>query len=186
MDTLIKEFSLERVGKSGAVFNVDKLNWLNQQHLKLKSNAELAELIKPYLKAASWEAIDENYLEKVIGLMKERLVFPQDFIESSGYFFRDPESFDETGIKKNWEPESSERLKLLADRIESLSEYSHASVEATVRQLSEELQIKPSKIIHPVRLALSGRTIGPGLFEMMELLGKEIVVRRLYHAANKF
>jgi glutamyl-tRNA synthetase len=118
--------------------------------------------------------------------MKERLAFPQDFTALSGYFFRDPESFDETGLKKNWEPESSERLKMLADRIKSLNEYSHASVEAAVRQLSEELQIKPSKIIHPVRLALSGRTIGPGLFEMMELLGKEAVVRRLYHAANKF
>ncbi len=118
--------------------------------------------------------------------MKERLTFPQDFVELSGYFFHDPESFDEAGLKKNWEPESSERLKLLADRLELVSEYSHASIEATMRKLSEELQIKPSKLIHPTRLALSGRTIGPGLFEMMELLGKETVIRRLRHAAEKF
>jgi glutamyl-tRNA synthetase len=186
LDQLIQEFSLERVGKSGAVFNIDKLNWLNQQHIKLKSNEELAQLIKPYIQKEEWKNINEQYLHKVIGLMKERLTFPQDFIEMSRYFFLDPESFDETGFKKNWEPESGERLRLLADRLEVLHEYSHASIEAALRQLSEELLIKPSKLIHPTRLALSGRTIGPGLFEIMELLGKGNVIRRLLYAANKF
>ncbi len=186
LDQLIQEFSLERVGKSGAVFNVDKLNWLNQQHIKRKSNEELARLIKPHIQKEKWNNVEEQYLLKVIGLMKERLTFPQDFIEMSRYFFIDPESFDEPGFKKNWEPESGERLKLLANRIEVLREYSHASIEAALRQLSEELLIKPNKLIHPTRLALSGRTIGPGLFEMMELLGKEIVIRRLLYAANKF
>jgi glutamyl-tRNA synthetase len=186
MDQLIQEFSLERVGKSGAVFNVDKLNWLNQQHIKLKSNEELAQLIKPHIQKENWKNIEEQYLLKVIGLMKERLTFPQDFIEMSKYFFIDPELFDEAGFKKNWEPESGERLKLLADRLEVLHEYSHASIDAALRKLSEELLIKPSKLIHPTRLALSGRTIGPGLFEIMELLGKETVIRRLLYAANKF
>jgi glutamyl-tRNA synthetase len=186
IDQLVQEFSLDRVGKSGAVFNIDKLNWFNQQHLKLKTNEELAQLIKPLLLRKGWTNIDEQYLHKVLGLMKERLTFPQDFIEMSGYFFHDPESCDEAGLKKNWETESSERLVQFADRIEVLGEYSHASLESTLRLLSEELQIKPSKLIHPIRLAISGRTIGPGLFEMMELLGKEIVVRRLRRAAKKF
>ncbi len=186
MDQLIKEFSLERVSKSGAVFNVEKLNWLNQQHIKLKSNEDLAQLIDPHLKLKGWTNIDEQYLFKVIGLMKERLIFPQDLADSSAYFFQDPESFDEAGFKKNWEPESCERLKLFAGRIEALHEYSHASIESELRQLSEELNIKPSKLIHPVRLALSGKTIGPGLFEMMEILGKATVVRRLIYAVKKF
>jgi glutamyl-tRNA synthetase len=186
MNELIQEFSLERVGKSGAVFNVDKLNWLNQQHIKLKSNEELARLIKPYLQKEEWKNIEEQYLLKLIGLMKERLAFPQDFVEMGRYFFVDPKSFDEEGFKKNWEPESGERLKVLADHLEVLHEYSHVSIEAALRQLSEELLIKPNKLIHATRLALSGRTSGPGLFEMMELLGKETVIRRLLYAANKF
>jgi glutamyl/glutaminyl-tRNA synthetase len=119
-------------------------------------------------------------------LMKERLTFPQDLTEIYGYFFQDPESFDEAGFKKNWEPESGEHLKLLADRLVILQEYSHASIEAALRQLSVEILVKPSKLIHPTRLALSGKTIGPGLFEMMELLGKETVIRRLLYAVNKF
>ena len=186
MEQLIQEFSLERVGKSGAVFNVDKLNWLNQQHIKIKSNEELARLIKPHIQKEGWTNIEDQYLLKVIGLMKERLTFPQDFIEMSRYFFLDPKSFDEAGFKKNWESESGERLKLFADRLEVLPEYIHESIEVALRKLSEELLIKPSKLIHPVRLALSGRTIGPGLFEMMELLGKETVIRRLLYAAHKF
>ena len=186
MDQLVKEFTLERVGKSGAVFNVEKLNWLNQQHIKLKSNQELAPLIKQYLSSVQVSKKEDDYFLKVIGLLKERLTFPQDFIEMSTYFFHDPESFDEAGLKKYWEQETNDRIKLLADRLESLSEFSHASIETAVRQLADELQIKPTKVIHPVRLALSGRTIGPGLFEMIELLGKETVVRRLHRAAEKF
>jgi glutamyl-tRNA synthetase len=184
MDQLIQEFSLERVSKSGAVFNVEKLNWLNQQHIALKSNGELAQLVKPYLQLKGWTDIEDQYLIKVVGLMKERLIFPQDLANSSGYFFQDPESFDEAGFKKNWEPESCERLKIFSDRLAELDEYSHASIEVALRQLSEELGIKPSKLIHPVRLALSGKMIGPDLFEMMELLGKETVVRRLIYAVN--
>jgi glutamyl-tRNA synthetase len=185
MDQLIREFSLERVSKSGAVFNIEKLNWLNQQHIKLKSNEELAQLVKPHLQLKGLTNIEEQYLTKVAGLMKERLIFPQDLADNSEYFFKDPESFDETGFKKNWEPGSCEWLKLFAGRLAVLNEYSHSSIEAALRQLSEELGIKPGKLIHPVRLAVSGKTIGPGLFEMMELLGKETVVRRLIYAADK-
>ena len=185
MDQLVKEFTLERVGKSGAVFNIEKLNWLNQQHIKLKSNEELAQLIKPVLPPVQGAEVDEGYLLNVIALLKERLIFPKDFIEMSGYFFRDPELFDEPGLKKYWEPETGGQLKLLASRFEALQEFSHASVETALRLFAEELQIKPAKLIHPARLAISGKTIGPGLFEMIELLGKETVVRRIRRAVEK-
>ncbi|MGD0036201.1 MAG: glutamate--tRNA ligase [Bacteroidota bacterium] len=186
IEQLVQEFTLERVGKSGAVFNIEKLNWLNQQHIKLKSNEELAQLIKPDLQSVQLTGLDDNYVLKVIGLLKERLNFPKDFIEMSRYFFCDPEFFDEAGLKKYWEPETNGQLQLLADRFAALLEFSHASIETALRQLAEELQIMPTKLIHPTRLALSGRTIGPGLFEMIELLGKETVIRRLRIAIEKF
>jgi glutamyl-tRNA synthetase len=186
LEQLVQEFTLERVGKSGAVFNIDKLNWFNQQHIKLASNEELAQLIKPLLDSALKEDMDDSYLFKVIGLLKERLIFPKDFLDMSLYFFRDPETFDEAGLKKYWEPETNVYIKLLAERLASLSEYSHRSTETALRQLAEELKIKPTNLIHPARLALSGRTVGPGLFEMIELLGKDTVVRRLQHAVKIF
>jgi glutamyl-tRNA synthetase len=186
LEQLVQEFTLERVGKSGAVFNIEKLNWLNQQYIKLKSNEELAQLIKPHFESVHRADWDDSYFLNVIGLLKERLIFPKDFIEMSVYFFHDPESFDEAGLEKYWEPETNGQLMLLADRLESLSEYSHRTIETALRQLAEELKIKPTKLIHPARLALSGRTIGPGLFDMIELLGKETVVRRLQRAGKIF
>jgi glutamyl-tRNA synthetase len=184
LDQLVQDFTLERVGKSGAVFNIEKLNWLNQQHLKLKSNEELAQLIQPYFDSVPFAGSEDGYVLKVIGLLKERLIFPKDFIDMSTYFFRDPEIFDEAGVKKYWEPETNGQLILLADRFDSLSEFSHLSIEKALRQLAEELKVKPTQLIHPVRLALSGKTIGPGLFEMIELLGNETVDRRLRRAAK--
>ena len=186
LEQLVQDFTLERVGKSGAVFNVEKLNWLNQQHIKLKSNEELARLIKPHFDSVLLTNLNDNYFLNVIGLLKERLMFPKDFVEMSFYFFRDPEIFDEAGVKKYWEPETNGQLILLADRLESLSEYSRLSIDTALRQLAEELKIKPTKLIHPARLALSGKTIGPGLFEMIELLGKETVDRRLRRAVKIF
>ena len=186
LEQLVQEFTLERVGKSGAVFNIEKLNWLNQQHIKRTSNEELLQLIKPHLQSILFADGDDTYILKVVGLLKERLTFPKDFIEMSVYFFRDPESYDEAGLKKYCGPETIGQLQLLADRLESLSEFSHRFVEAAVRELAEELRIKTTQLIHPTRLAISGRTIGPGLFEMMELLGKETVVRRLRRAEEKF
>ncbi len=184
MNDLIRDFTLERVGKSGAVFNIEKLNWLNQQHIRLKSDKDLAAEVKPMLQAKGLSTSNDEYVQKVAGLLKERLSFVQDFPAYSEYFFRDPETFEESGIRKNWEAETNNRLKELADRLEQTTVFTHQTIEENVRKYSEELGIKSSKLIHPVRLALSGKQVGPGLFEMMEVLGKDTVVRRLRHAAE--
>jgi glutamyl-tRNA synthetase len=185
MEELIQEFTLERVGKAGAVFNIEKLNWLNQQHMRLISNEELAAQVKPMLKSKGITDFSNDYLLKTIKLLKDRMTFVRDFIEYSDYFFHDPNTYEEAGVKKYWEIETNNHIKLLAERLEQLIEFTHSAIEQVVRQLSIELGIKAGKLIHPTRLALSGRQVGPGLFEMMELLGKETVVRRLYKAVKK-
>jgi glutamyl-tRNA synthetase len=185
IEQLVQEFSLERVGKSGAVFNVEKLNWLNQQHLRLKSYEELSMVMKPLLAAKGITVSDDAYLETVIALLKDRLTFPQDFVDISEYFFVEPTSYDEAAIKKNWETETPARVRRLADTFNALTEFTHDSIETALRALAEQLQVKTSKLIHPTRLALSGKSAGPGLFEMMVVLGKETVVRRLRTAAEK-
>jgi glutamyl-tRNA synthetase len=184
MADLIREFTLERVGKAGAVFNIEKLNWLNQQHLRLKSDEELAAQVKPMLESKGLIVSSDEYLRKVVGLLKERLTFAQDFVTFGDYFFKDPEALEESGVRKNWEADTNNRLMQLADRLEQLTEFTHDAIEESVRRYSEELGIKSSKLIHPTRLAVSGKHVGPGLFEMIEVLGKEAVVRRLRYAAK--
>jgi glutamyl-tRNA synthetase len=185
IDQLIKEFSLDRVGKSGAVFNIEKLNWLNQQHIKNQSNENLATLISPFLQDGGIHIQDQSYFLNTIGLLKERIAFPKDFISASVYFFKDPDTYDEEGVRKNWESKSNEWITLFADRLKSIPQFVRNDIETTLRQISTELQIKPGKLIHVTRLALSGRTNGPGLFEMMELLGRDVVLRRLYAASER-
>lgn len=179
LEDLIRDFSLERVGKSGAVFNVEKLNWLNQQHLRLKPDEELARLARPVLEQAGLTGIDQGYLISVVKLMKERITLLPDFADFAGYFFRDPVAFDEKGVKKYWNDESAQAMSTLADRLETVPSFTHQAIEEVLRALAEERNVSAGKLIHPARLALSGKVVGPGLFEMMELLGKETVVRRL-------
>jgi glutamyl-tRNA synthetase len=93
-------------------------------------------------------------------------------------------TYDEAGIKKHWKPETNELLKTFITRLEALADFSHDVLEAAVHQLAEERQIKTSAIIHPVRLSISGRQVGPGLYELMHLLGKETVLRRLRIAVD--
>ncbi len=183
LDQLIHDFSLERVGKAGAVFNVEKLNWLNQQHIRLLSDETLAEMFRPMLEAKGIRISDEAYFLRVIGLLKEKLTFPQDFGEYSTYFFEDPKTYEEEGIRKYWEPETPERLVRLAEILDGTQDFSHDTIETAMKRLADELQIKTSKLIHPARLAVSGKQVGPSLYELMSVLGKETVVRRLRTAS---
>ncbi len=185
MQELIQEFSLERVGKSGAVFNIEKLNWMNQQHLKVMPEHDILPLIAPALRAKGWDSTSEQYLKQVIGLMKERVVLAGDFVTGCEYFYADPTSFDETAKAKNWKPETGQHLTLLAEKFTALETFDAATIEAALRSAAESLAVGAGKLIHPLRLALSGVAHGPSLFHMAEVLGKETVLRRINHAKEK-
>ncbi len=178
MDELIKEFSLERVGKSGAVFNIEKLDWLNQQYIHRATPARLLELIKPLLKQQGWDRYPDTYITQVWDLLKERVTVIPDFITHGTFFFVAPTTYDEKG-KKNWTPETPVQLETLSQRFKSLTDFSAASIEQTLRGYATENNLNASKLIHPLRLALTGVTQGPSLFHLIEVLGKDEVIRRI-------
>ena len=182
---LVKEFSIARVGKAGAVFNIEKLNWMNQQHMKRTPDSELLTLVKPLIIGKGWSLFSDQYITSVIGLMKERVVVLNDFVASCPYFFEEPVSYDEAAKSKNWKPETAEHLLKLVIRFKSAESFTSASVEADLRATAEGLQIGAGKLIHPLRLALSGVSQGPSLFHMAEVLGKETVLRRIDLAVEK-
>lgn len=186
-DELIKEFSLERVGKSGAVFNIEKLNWLNFQHLRRKTDSEVLTMLKEEL--THW-ALDHNkftddYLMMVIGAMRERVTFVKDFVEKSPYFFKPPSEYDADVLKKRWKQESPTYLKKLADEFSLLNEPTKEKYEAALHRVAESLSIKQGELIHPLRLAVSGMGIGPGLYDILSILGKDETVRRIKTAVEK-
>jgi glutamyl-tRNA synthetase len=182
LEELIKEFSLERVGKAGAVFNIEKLNWLNEQYIHKKTDEELCALVKPFAQTLGVDIKSEDYLKQVIALMKERVTVLPDFLERGKFFFTDPEQFDEQARLKNWTPETAKYLSLLLETYTKLDLFDSAAVEQALRQCATQLLVSAGKLIHPLRLALTGVAQGPSLFHLIEVLGKSCVLRRLAYA----
>jgi glutamyl-tRNA synthetase len=187
LEQLVKEFSLERVGKSGAVFNVEKLNWLNFQHLKLKPDTEVLAMLKEQLKQSAFAGTEfkDEYLLNVIVAMRERASFVRDFVEKSPYFFQAPSEYDPEVIKKRWTTDSSVRLKALVVEFSKLSSPLKNDYELALHRVAEALSIKPSDLIHPLRLAVSGVGAGPGLYDILAVIGNDETIRRISAAIER-
>ncbi|MEI8134984.1 MAG: glutamate--tRNA ligase [bacterium] len=181
MNELISQFEIEKVNKAGAVFGKEKLDWMNSEYIRKKSPDELLEMVKPLVIARGYDVTDE-YLKSVIVLMQERTRSILDFVDFSDYFFDAPKSFEEKSKLKNWTPEAKERLSELLPIFVAMTEWNHDSIEATIRSYAESKAISAGKLIHPLRLAVSGVGMGPGLFEMLALIGKNEVCERIQSA----
>ena len=187
MEELADKFTLERVNKSGAVFNVEKLNWLNGEHLRSKPDEELIRLLRSELEKSKYSgnSYDDKFLTNVIESMKERVIFVKEFIEKSYYFFEAPAEYDEAVVKKRWKSDTPEHMRVLIDAFEKLQNPSKEDFENTLKQTAENLNIGAGKLIHPVRLAVSGVGIGPGVFDLLYIVGKEEVISRIKTALDK-
>jgi glutamyl-tRNA synthetase len=184
LDELIQEFSLERVGKAGAVFNLEKLNWLNFQHLRKKPDNEVLAMLKGHLEEAAigsgeWS---DRYLLSVISAMRERVTFIKDFTENGLYFFRPPDEYDPGVVMKRWKKESRVQLAQLLTEFSFLQSPGKEDFEAALHRTAETLKIKNSDLIHPLRLAVSGMGAGPGLYDILFILGKDETIRRIRKA----
>ncbi len=187
LDELVEKFSLERVNKAGAVFNVEKLDWLNGLHIRNKSNAELLESFKNELEKSKYS--DKNYsdlfLLNIIEAMKERITFVKDLIDNCSYFYEPPENYDEKIIKKRWKDDSE---KLLSEFVTELSNNSAATkeeFETILKSVAEKNEVGLGRIIHPARLAVSGVGIGPGIYDLFLIVGKDEVINRIKTALDR-
>lgn len=186
---LIAAFTIENVNKSNAIFDQVKMQHINAEHMRKLSNHELAQLVAPRLIAAEltskyWLETRWQYLMDVVGLLKERCVVLNDFVDKGRYFFQPPTGYDQKGKEKHFSPDAAERLEELAGRFAGLDRFSRESCEQALTDLSETLGIKKAQLIHPTRLAVSGVTAGPGLYDMLVVLGREAVVERMRTAID--
>lgn len=181
---LIEKFSLERVNKSGAVFDLEKLNWLNAEHLRKKSNEEILPMLKISIQqsAFSRQQFSDQYLLNIISGMKERVTFVKEYLSKSPYFFEPPNEYEEAAVQKNWKPETPEHLRKLYDAFSLLINPTKEDYEDALTKVAEELNAGKGKLIHPLRLAVSGISTGPGVFDIVVILGKEEVLNRIQRA----
>ncbi len=181
LEALIASFELDKVNKSGAVFGREKLDWMNSEYIRSKTPEELFKSVKPLAEDRGYTVSDE-YLLKVIGLMTERVRTLNDFVDFASYFYKAPTEFDEKSRAKNWTDEAKLRLADLLPLLTNSTEWNHVAIEQIVRAYAESKDISAGKLIHPLRLSVSGVGSGPGLFELLEVLGKSEVTSRIAYA----
>jgi len=187
MEELTDKFSLERVHKAGAVFNIEKLDWLNAEHLRSKPNDEILLILKDELSKSYYKdkVLDNDYLLLIIEAMKPRVSFVNEFITKCPYFYTEPTEYDEKVLKKRWEEDSPELLKKLRDNFAELLNPVKEDFENTLTQTAEGLNIGKGKLIHPLRISVSGVGEGPGVYDIVIIIGKDETLKRIDRAIEK-
>lgn len=180
---MIAGFSLERISPKAAVFDEAKLEWMNGHYLHECRAADLLpDVVARWREAGLVGAecgTDDPYLIKVVELMKERSRRIGEIADNARYFFVDPESYDEASARKHFKPEAAAVLQALCDALAIIEPFDAATLDSLYRLIATDSELAVGKLIHPTRLAVSGVSFGPGLFELLELLGRETVLRRL-------
>jgi glutamyl-tRNA synthetase len=189
-EELVSAFSLDRLQKKSAVFDVEKLEWLNGQHLARAATDRLVPLVVAQLEREgmdpSFDAGSERFV-RMVDLLKVRARTMAELARQAAPYLSEALVFDDDAVAKHWAKEPAEtaaRLERLQDRL-AASEWTEAALEAAVRGLAEELGIGAGKLIHPLRVALTGQSASPGIFEVLALLGRERSLGRIDTARQR-
>ena len=185
LEDLAQAFSLERISKSPAVFDVPKLKHVNSLHLRAMPATEIANELAPFFQKAKLPQPSSEELLKVIEVMRERAVVYSDFVDSCSYFYEAPATYDEKALKKRWKEDSPKLLLAYRAKLETC-DWNVENLEAELRSVTEAAECGAGRLIHPVRLAVSGVGGGPSLFDMLVLIGRDECLQRIDTAVEKF
>lgn len=178
----VKLFSIKSVNKTQATFDLDKLKWINSQYLRNQDPQGLTDKIIPLLLKSNYIRpghIDKDYIVSIVNLFKARMSTLNDFLDWSDYFFLEEVNYDPKAKEKFLSKDLSKEFELLIKRFEKIEPFEIEKIETAFRQLTRDLNIQTKELVHPVRVALTGKTVGPGLFEVIYYLGRERVRQRL-------
>ncbi len=189
-EELIEKFTLEGIVDHPAIFDLAKLNDLQGEYVRMLSVDELADTILPRLQAVGYVSdspTDDEmaYLRRVTALIRDRLVLLKDAPEMVNFFYTDDFDYDEKGAAKHLAKDTAPAiLKAITDKLSGVEKWDVESIETAMRGVAEDLGTGAGHVIHPARMAITGRTWGPGLFELMEVLGRERCLARLNRACQ--
>lgn len=178
MEELIQAFSLEKVGKSGSKFDPEKTRWFNAQYLRSKSNEELAAFVKPLVAEKGFAMPSDSFLTQYCGLMKERAVFINDLL-AEDYLFVAPTNYDEQTVNKKWKAETPAIIKELRSVLENIVDFNAPNIEVAFKSFIEEKGLGFGAVLPNFRVLVTGMGMGPSMFEICALLGKEETLRRM-------
>lgn len=178
-------FELENINRRNAIFDLDKCFWLNGQYIQNMPIERFAELSLPFIDKAGVNYGTKEALLPALAIVKPKVKHLSDVPDWIGFLFTEDFAFDPASVEKSLRKEGAlERLKQLGEAFSTVTEWTHANIEARLKELAASLGVKVGELVHPARVAVSGRSVGPGLYEMMEVLGKDRVLSRFARAAT--
>jgi glutamyl-tRNA synthetase len=187
IEEVIDLFELTKINRRNAAFDLDKCDWLNRQYIHSMPLSRFRELSDPFIRAAGINTGDENYLLCVLETVKEKIKLFREVPDWISFFFTEEFAFDQSAVEQSLrKPEAMKRLRSLRDAYATREEWSAANLEATLKHLAKEIGCKVGELVHPARVAVSGKAIGPSLYHMFEIMGKERVLRRIDRALQLF
>jgi glutamyl-tRNA synthetase len=187
IEEVVKLFDLEKINRRNAAFDLNKCFWLNGQYIAQMSLDRFAELSRPFLEKAKIDISNEKYLRAVLAIVKEKIKLFKDVPEWTAYFFTEDYDFDPAAAENVFgKPEAATRLSALRDEFAKIDNWKLEQIESTLKALAQKLGCKTGDLVHPARIAASGRAIGPSLYHMLEVMGKERVLARFERATAKF
>jgi glutamyl-tRNA synthetase len=182
MAELIEKFSIDRVHKGGAKFDYEKAKWFNADWIKNADNTYLAGLIQPYFDEAGIKAQDQTYLEKIIGITKERCILLPDFVTQAGFYFTAPTQIDTASIAPKWDVNKKNFFEALCVAFENSNSNDPLQLENIFKELTATHGLKPGELMLPMRIMLVGGKFGPAVFEIAATIGVADAVTRIKHA----
>jgi glutamyl-tRNA synthetase len=179
IDEVISLFELDKINRRNAAFDLDKCFWLNGQYIAQMSLERFTELARPFLEKARIDISDEKYLREVLAIVKEKIKLFKDVPEWTAYFFSETYDFDPTAVEKVFgQSEAATRLSALRAEFGNIDKWNIGEIESNLKALTQKLGCKTGDLVHPARVAASGRSVGPSLYHMLEVMGKERVLAR--------
>lgn len=185
LQELIEKFNLENIGKSAAIFNSEKLLWLNGVYIRQEKLETLAELIKPFLQKRGWQLRSKEWLIEVVKTLQERSKTLEEMASQAEFYFRDEVEIEEKASTKYLIPEVKEPLQMLISALASTPEVDEKLLEQIFQDIATQKNLKLVAIAQAVRVALTGKTASPGIYEIMKILGKGEVLKRLQRALER-
>jgi glutamyl-tRNA synthetase len=177
-------FELESINRRNAIFDLDKCFWLNGQYILQMSLERFCELSIPFVEKAGIMYGSRETLLRALAIVKGKVKHLSDVPAWIGFLFTEVYPFEEAALEKTLrKPGALERLNSLREALTGLADWSHAAIESKLKETANALGVKAGDLIHPARVAVSGKSVGPGLYEMLEILGKERVLARFARAA---
>jgi len=189
LEELVETFSLERVSKSGAKFDLDKTKWFQQQYMQVVDDNKLAteflSIFETKINDSDSQHNDISYITKVVSLLKERATFVTDLWDLGHYFFETPSSYEVKAVKKAWKENTSDLMQELISVLEGIVPFSTENIETKVKEWIQEKELGFGRVLMPFRLSLVGSMQGPHVFDIASLIGKEETILRLQKAIQQ-